>query len=85
MAEGAPVVATRHAGIPEAVEHGRTGLLVAPADPTALADALERLWANPELRAEFGAAARRVSADRFSAVGQSRRLEAALLRVAGIA
>jgi colanic acid/amylovoran biosynthesis glycosyltransferase len=85
MAEGAAVVATRHAGIPEAVEHGRTGLLVPPGDAPALADALERLWATPELRAEFGAAARRVAFERFSAVGQSRRLERALLRVAGLA
>ena len=84
MAEGAPVVATRHAGIPEAVEHGRTGLLVPPGDPRALADALERLLANPELRHEFGAAGRRVALDRFSAIGQSRRLEAALLRAAGM-
>jgi colanic acid/amylovoran biosynthesis glycosyltransferase len=83
MAEGAPVVATRHAGIPEAVEHGRTGLLVPPGDPRALADALERLLANPELRRDFGAAGRRVALDRFSAIGQSRRLEAALLRAAG--
>jgi colanic acid/amylovoran biosynthesis glycosyltransferase len=85
MAEGVPVVATRHAGIPEAVEHGHTGLLVSPGDAAALADALERLWANPELQAEFGAAARRVALERFSAVGQSRRLEGALLRVVGLA
>ena len=84
MAEGAPIVATRHAGIPEAVEHGRTGLLVPPGDPRALADALERLLANPELRRDFGAAGRRVALDRFSAIGQSRRLEAALLRTAGM-
>ena len=41
--------------------------------------------ANPELRREFGAAARRVALERFSAIGQSRRLEAALLRAAGMA
>jgi len=83
--ESTPVVATRHAGIPEAVEHGRTGLLVSPGDAPALADALERLWANPELRAEFGASARRLADERFSAIGQSRQLEAALLRAAGMA
>jgi glycosyltransferase involved in cell wall biosynthesis len=82
MAEGVPVVATRHAGIPEAVEHGRTGLLVSPGDPPALADAIERLVANPELRRAFGAEARRAALERFSAIGQSRRLEAALLRAA---
>jgi colanic acid/amylovoran biosynthesis glycosyltransferase len=83
MAEGAPVVASRHAGIPEAVEHGRTGLLVPPDDPRALADALAGLTTNPERRQSFGAAARLVAHERFDAVAQSRRLEAALLRVIG--
>jgi glycosyltransferase involved in cell wall biosynthesis len=84
MAEGAPVVATRHAGIPEAVEQGRTGLLVPAGDAPALAAALERVATNPELRQALGAAARRVATERFSAIDQSRRLEAALLRAAGM-
>jgi colanic acid/amylovoran biosynthesis glycosyltransferase len=83
MAEGAPVVGSRHAGIAEAVEHGRTGLLVPEGDTPALADALERMVACPELRRRLGTAARAVAAERFSAIGQSRRLESALLRVAG--
>ena len=37
MAEGVPVIASRHAGIPEAVEHEVSGLLVPPGDPEALA------------------------------------------------
>src|SRR5439155_7664241 len=40
MAAGVPVVATRVGGIPEAVEDGATGLLVAPRDPAALARAI---------------------------------------------
>jgi glycosyltransferase involved in cell wall biosynthesis len=83
MAEAAPVVATRHAGIAEAIEPGRTGLLVPEGDPWALADALEKLLAQPEWRRRLGAAARTAAAERFEAVTQSRRLEAALLRVAG--
>ena len=83
MAEAAPVVATRHAGIAEAIEHERTGLLVPEGDPPALADALERLIAQPALRTQLGIAARAVAAERFSALRQSRQLEAALLRVAG--
>lgn len=83
MAEGAPVLATRHAGIAEAVEHGRTGLLVPPGDPRALADALANLIANPERRRVLGAAARLVASERFDAATQSRRLEAVLLRVSG--
>ena len=43
MAEGVPVIASRHAGIPEAVEHEVSGLLVPPGDPEALAAALRRL------------------------------------------
>jgi colanic acid/amylovoran biosynthesis glycosyltransferase len=83
MAEAAPVVGSRHAGITEAVEHGRTGLVVPEGDPRMLADALALLIEDPELRRRLGTAARAVAAERFSAVGQSRRLEAALLRVAG--
>lgn len=83
MAEGAPVVATHHAGIAEAVEDDRTGLLVRAGDPGSLADALEKLIAQSELRRRLGTAAQAAAAARFSAIGQSRRLEAALLRVIG--
>ena len=47
MTEGVPVVASRHAGIPEAVVHEETGLLVPPGDPEALAAALRRLVRDP--------------------------------------
>ncbi len=53
-----PVVATRVGGIPEVVEHGRTGLLVVPGDPAALAAALEQLAARPDLARSFGEAGR---------------------------
>src|SRR5262249_14652537 len=43
MSVGLPVVATEVSGIPELVEHGRSGLLVAPGDVVALADTLDRL------------------------------------------
>jgi colanic acid/amylovoran biosynthesis glycosyltransferase len=45
-------------GIPELVRHEETGLIVPPADPTALADALVRLAADAGLRARLGTAAR---------------------------
>ena len=83
MAAGVPVVGSRHAGIPEAVEDGRTGLLVPPGDPASLAAALQRLIDSPELRRRLGSAARTVAAERFSAVAQSRRLEDILLRILG--
>lgn len=53
-----PVVSTRISGIPELVEDGLTGLLVAPEDPVALANALQRLANNPELGIRLGQAGR---------------------------
>jgi len=82
MAEAAPVVGSRHAGIPEAIEHGRTGLLVPEADPVALAEALGTLIADPGLRARLGQTARQTALERFNALKQSQRLEQTLLRVA---
>jgi glycosyltransferase involved in cell wall biosynthesis len=54
---GVPVVAAAVGGIPELVEHGRTGLLVPPGDPEALAGAVNRLVGRPEEAARLGAAA----------------------------
>ena len=53
-----PVVSTRISGIPELVEDGVTGLLVPPADATALANALERLVQEPDLGRQMGRAGR---------------------------
>jgi glycosyltransferase involved in cell wall biosynthesis len=50
MAVGAPLVATRVGGIPEAVTHGRDGLLVPPRDPDALADAISSILGDASLR-----------------------------------
>jgi glycosyltransferase involved in cell wall biosynthesis len=54
MAMRLPVVSTRIMGIPELVDDGRTGLLVAPGRPDEMADAVERLLADPELCREMG-------------------------------
>jgi glycosyltransferase involved in cell wall biosynthesis len=59
MASGLPVVATRHAGIPEVIHDGRDGLLVPESDVAALADRLERLIIDPSLRRRLGDAASR--------------------------
>ena len=59
MAAGVPVVSADMSGIPELIEDGRTGLLVEPEDPSALADAVERLLRDPLLRRTLAAAARR--------------------------
>lgn len=54
-----PVVATRVGGVPEAVLHGETGLLVPPYDADAFADACVDLIHDPVRRRQFGAAGRR--------------------------
>ena len=54
---GLPVVAARFGGFPEVVDEGRTGLLVPPQDPAALAAAINTLLADPARRAAMRAAA----------------------------
>jgi glycosyltransferase involved in cell wall biosynthesis len=59
MAMKIPCVATWVAGVPELIRDGIDGLLVPPADPEALAAALEKLMDDPALRARLGDSARR--------------------------
>jgi len=66
MAHGRPVVASAVGGLLDAVEHERTGLLVPPGDVAALRAAIERLLADPALRARLGAAARERAGEQFS-------------------
>jgi glycosyltransferase involved in cell wall biosynthesis len=65
MAAGAPVVATAVSGIPELVQDGVNGLLIAPDAPEALADALLRLHGDPALATRLRAAARETVRERF--------------------
>jgi glycosyltransferase involved in cell wall biosynthesis len=58
MATGRPVVSTLVGGIPDIVEHGRTGLLVHPDDRRALRDAVLTLAADPDTRERMGRAGR---------------------------
>ena len=55
MAMGLPIVSTNVGGMPEAIETGVHGLLVPARDPVALAEAVERLAADPNLRRAMGA------------------------------
>lgn len=55
---GTPVVAARSGALPEAVEDGRSGLLVDAGDPDALAEAIDRIHADPQRAARMGSAAR---------------------------
>lgn len=66
MLLGRPVVAAAAGGVPEFVDHGRTGFLVPPGDSQALADALVMLAGDPELRRRVGTAAQADALQRFS-------------------
>jgi glycosyltransferase involved in cell wall biosynthesis len=55
LAQGTPVVASRVGGIPEFVPDGQAGLLVAPNDVAALADAMDRVWTDDSLARRLGA------------------------------
>ena len=66
LGQGTPVVATRVGGIPEVVEDGRSGLLVPPSDPGALAAAIERLWSDRALAQGLGRRGREEVVPRFS-------------------
>jgi glycosyltransferase involved in cell wall biosynthesis len=60
-----PVVGSRVEGLPEAVDDGVTGLLVARDDPEALAGAVLRVLDRPDLAASMGRAGRRLALERF--------------------
>jgi glycosyltransferase involved in cell wall biosynthesis len=67
MTAGLPVVATDVGGLPEVVEHGVTGWLVAPRHPGALAERIRDLLKNPAERREMGASGRKRAELNFSA------------------
>ncbi len=76
MAAGLPVVATRVGGIPDAIDDGRDGVLIAPKDPRVLSSALQGLLADSGRRRDLGAAARRRAMETFSADVVVPRIEA---------
>ncbi len=75
MATGLPVAATRHGGIPEAVDHGHTGWLVPEEDHAALANAMQEITRSPGLLREMGLRARAAVTDRFEQAAQIDLLE----------
>jgi colanic acid/amylovoran biosynthesis glycosyltransferase len=75
MATGLPVLATLHGGIPEAVESGRTGLLVPERDNAGLLQAMLRLAANPDEAFTMGRAASASVRQEFEQVKQIEKLE----------
>lgn len=79
MACGRAIVTTRHAGVPEHVEDGRTGLLVEEGDTEGMAAALRRVIAEPGLAVQMGAAARAHAEAELDYRDLYRRTEAFLL------
>jgi glycosyltransferase involved in cell wall biosynthesis len=70
MARGMAVVASDVGGVPEMIEHGKSGILVPPGDEERLAAAIDELLADPGRRKQLGENARRRVAECFSPDGQ---------------
>ena len=75
MASGLPVFATEHGGIPEAIENGRSGILVPEGDHAALADALLEAVANPAALAALAHGGADSVREKFERSAQTRKLE----------
>lgn len=72
---GIPIVSTWNGGIPEAVIHGETGILVRERDPGALADAMGCILADQGLAALMGKRGRELVCDSFNISKQTAALE----------
>ena len=74
LASGTPVVASGLGGMREIVIDGVTGLLIPPADPTALAGAMAMMWSDNARVAEMGVAAANFAREQFSPEKQASHL-----------
>src|SRR4029077_18135889 len=83
MASGVPVVSTPVSGIPELIDSFRDGVLVPPNNPLMLADALDRLLSDPELRENLARAARAKIESEFLVEHSSSQLLSLFLNGAG--
>ena len=81
MATGLPVFATEHGGIPEAIENGVSGVLVAERNHEALSRALLDAAQNPDLLKRLARNGANVVAEKFDQRKQIRRLEEIYLRM----
>jgi len=79
MAFGLPCVAAEAGGTGEAIEDGVSGLMVAPRSPEALADAISRLFGDPEERIRMGRNARRLAERQFDIEQSMAGLKSAIL------
>jgi glycosyltransferase involved in cell wall biosynthesis len=71
---GKPVIGSRIGGIPEMIEHGRTGLLFTPRQADELAECLRMLWRDSSLRSEMGREARERVEKEFSSQAHYKQL-----------
>ena len=78
---GLPVVATRHAGIPEVVLENQTGLLVDEGDESAMAQAMSLLLLDPDLASRLGDGGRQRIKERFTIEHHLRQVEQLLRQV----
>lgn len=83
MASGLPVVVSNVAGVPTLVQHEVNGLLVPPADPPAIAEAIDRLIRDGDLRRRLIATGRR-AAHAHTADAHARKIALGLVKLAGI-
>lgn len=80
MAFGLPVVSTRIGGIPEVVRSGENGCLLEPEKPQVMADALEYLLLNKNIRNGMGRRGRKLVANNFDIFKNSEKLFRLFLR-----
>jgi glycosyltransferase involved in cell wall biosynthesis len=84
LAAGRPMVATEVDGTPEVVIHERTGLLVPPANPVALAAAIERMLDNPELASRLASDGRKFVHENFAVQRQIEQTAALYSELTGL-
>ena len=75
MAMGKPVVASRVGGIPEVINHGLTGILIEPANPSEIASSVVNLLKNPAEAKRIGDAGRRKVGRKFIVDVMARKIE----------
>ena len=83
MASGLPVFATAHGGIPEAIEHGQSGILVKESDHDALASALLEAVAHPDQLTVIARKGADSVRQKFEQTAQTRKLEDYYLEAIG--
>jgi glycosyltransferase involved in cell wall biosynthesis len=76
MSAGLPIVATTVGGVPEIVENGRTGILVSPRNPAAMAEALSQLLSSSDSRERLGTAAKQKAKSAYTFQDYKRSLTA---------